>query len=515
MSPGRPYSTEPLHKRIVSATRIRVSPFMGDKPCQIVPVPKRMELAPGARPWPKQINVCGRTPTAAPFRDRYHAELPGNGDAELSVTLAEAQCNAEGYELQFADDSLTVSAGDAAGFRHALQTLRQIASEGSVPTGKITDYPALSVRGFHLNFESYRRLDVDEALRLIDVAARFKLNTLLVEYGPRFPFESHPEIRRAALSPEDIERLNAAAAEHGIRIIPLQQSLAHLEYALGHKPLAALRERPEKPNLMCPADPDSLALFKTLAADIIRLHPKAHWFHLGGDEARKFGHCPRCANAVKQDGRGAVYGRYIGQAARWLLDQGLRPIIWDDTLCAHPDAIEYLPKEAVIDYWDYIAVADPTPVIIPRMSHAAGGPRVAHDWAWTLRRKNGRIGDMQTQIMRNYSKPARLKSALGAKYLEEFGSYLGDGFPTWIRALPYIEYYQDRGHDVITSPTGMGNGDTKNGIPNFQRFEHNIAMHAQRGKSNGRTLGMITTAWYNMPPDLLYQPLIRTAQCAW
>ena len=67
-------------------------------------------------------------------------------------------------------------------------------------------------------------------------------------------------------------------------------------------------------------------------------------------------------------GPGELYGRHIGAAARWLLDRGLRPIVWDDTLCAFPDAIEHLPKETIIDYWDYIAVADPTPVLIPRIA---------------------------------------------------------------------------------------------------------------------------------------------------
>lgn len=190
-------------------------------------------------------------------------------------------------------------------------------------------------------------------------------------------------------------------------------------------------------------------------------------------------------------------------------------MVWDDTLCAYPAAFECLPTETILAYWDYIAVADPTPVLIPRMSHACGGPRVAHDWRWSVRPKRGRISDVQAQVMKGYSQAARLNSALGSKFLREFGSYLGQGFPKWIRALPYLEYYQDRGHEVITSPTGMGNGDTVDGVPNFDRFGHNIQTHARRCKENAGALGMITTMWYNLPPELLYQPLIRTAQCAW
>ena len=489
---------------------------MGDKPCHIIPIPKRMSLESTDRPWPKRVDVSCDVACAEPLVGRYKSDLAGRGDELLKVSLIETNSRSGGYELSFDKGVLIVSASDTPGFRHALQTVSQISSEGRIPVGTVADWPELSIRGFHLNFEAYRRLDLKRALHLIRTAEHFKLNTILVEYGPRFPFKSHPSIGEAdALTPEEIQQLNAEADALGIRIIPLQQSLAHLEYALKHEHLSHLRERREKRNLMCPRDPQSLELFKSLAGEVIERHPKAEWFHLGGDEARKIGHCARCKEDAKQEGLGAVYGRYIGDAARWLLDQGRRPIVWDDTLCSLPDAFEHLPKETLMTYWDYIAVADPTPVLIPRMAHADGGPRVAHDWAWSLGRKRGRISDVQIQVMRNYSKPVRLRASLGKKYLGEFEAYLGNGFPRWVRALPYLEYYQDRGHEVITSPTGMGNGDTQDGVPNFERFEHNIRTHAERCKSNGKALGMITTAWYNMPPEQLYQPLIRTAQCAW
>jgi hypothetical protein len=58
----------------------------------------------------------------------------------------------------------------------------------------------------------------------------------------------------------------------------------------------------------------------------------------------------------------------------------------------------------------------------------------------------------------------------------------------------------------------MGNGDFQNGRPNYARFEHNIATHAARAKSNGRALGLITTFWYDMPPDCITAPLIQTAR---
>lgn len=489
---------------------------MGDRPSPIIPIPKQMRLTPGGSAWPSKVVVRCEAGPATAMAGLYESCIHGNSDGSLSIRLSQTEVPSGGYEIDLADNSITVGALDTAGFRHALYTLSQLASEPRAPTGQIRDWPALGVRGFHLNLAAYRRLDVDLTCRIIESAARLKLNTLLVEYGGRFPFQAHAAIRDpTAFSKQDVARLSEVAACNGLEIIPLQQSLAHLEYALSHPSLAHLREREEKTNLLCPADPGSMALVEGLVAELLAAHPHTKWFHLGGDEARKFGQCPRCASAVRESGIGAVYGRYVGTFARRLLDRGIRPILWDDTICAHPDALEHIPKETIIAYWDYIAVADPTPVLIPRMAHALGGPRVVHDWRWGARRKAGTLSEAQADVMRHYSEGVRVRAALGKAYLAEFGPYLGQGFPRWFRALPYLEYFQARGHEVICCPTGMGNGDAENGLPNFRRFDANILTHARRCIANGKTLGLVTTMWYNMPVELIYQPLTWTAQHAW
>ncbi|MBE7505918.1 MAG: family 20 glycosylhydrolase [Planctomycetia bacterium] len=470
------------------------------------------------RPWPSRFQVEVQANVSDSLVKRF-AEAPSGSGPEFPLLLTN-DCEPialNGYMLCLEPGRVICAAASEAGLRYGLQSLRQLATEPNMPMGAVDDAPAMRVRGFHLNFESYRRMDMDAALRLVDAAARFKLNSLLVEYGPRFPFSDQPQMRDGlTLSPEEIARLTSAAAGEGIEVIPLQQSLAHLEYLLKHDCFAHLRERDGRVNMLCPTHEESLPLIKSLMSEVMALHPASRWFHLGGDEARKIGECPRCRPLVKKEGVGPVYGRFMGELARWVLAQGKRPIVWDDTFSAHPDALNHLPKETIIQYWDYIVVDDPTPVLIPRMSHAQyGGPRVCHDWSWIVPGRTKKLSDVQRGVMRNYSKAARLKSALGRAYMAEFGKYLGDDFPGLIRALPYVEYYQDRGFDVITSPTGMGNGDMKDGTPNFARFERNISTHGRRAKENGKTLGVITTAWYDMPPEILHQPLVQTAMSTW
>lgn len=488
-----------------------------DRPCPILPVPRHAKLEPTDRPWPARFDVDCRSDVAAALVAQFQAAAAGPAPpTRLLLHNADAEVAPGGYRLQLSHGEITCAALDLPGFQAALQTLRQVAALATVPAGRIEDAPRLRFRGFHLNFESYSRLDIDAALRLLDAAARFKLNALLVEYGPRFPHRACPRLAApSALSIDDVSTLAAAAYDRGIECIPLQQSVAHLDYLLRLEQFAPLRERADKPNLLCPAHPDALPLVKSILGDILDAHPHSRFIHLGGDEARKIGHCPRCRPIADRDGIGRLYGRFMGDLARWVIERGRRPIIWDDTCCAHPDALDHLPRETIIAYWDYIVVDDPTPLLIPRMAHVAGAPRVAHDWRWAVPGRAAKLAPLQQAIMSAYSRPARLKSALGDAYLREFGAYLGSGFPKWIRALPYVEYYLDRGFDVITCPTGMGNGDTRDGIPNFARFDANIAAHARRCRAQPRALGILTTCWYDMPPELLYAPLVRTALESW
>lgn len=503
---------------------------MSDKPCPVIPRPMVMRLVPGGRPWPQRFEVVRESPLAEPFRAHWETRRVGRAHhnrtekavgtahpTKIHLRASRKPGVPGSYEIHFDKEDVTVAADSADGFRHALQTWLQLSAGSDMPIGVIEDGPTLAIRGFHLNFESYRRLDAAAARQMIESAARFKLNTLLVEYGPRFPFTAHREIvdDAAALSPDEVASLCATAQECGIELIPLQQSLAHLDYALRRDAWSHLRERSPRHGLMCPSHPESFERFTTLAGEMIALHGGGRFFHVGGDEARKIGECPRCRPRVEREGVGAIYGEYMEKVTRWVLAQGRRPIIWDDTLCAHPDALARLPRETIIQYWDYIAVEDPTTVLIPRMAHARGGPRVVHDWRWHLPPKRRRLSESQRGIMNAYSQPAMLRTALGDEFLREFEPYLGGAFPRMVRALPYLEYYQDRGFDVITSPTGMGNGDMEDGAPNFVRFDHNIQTHARRCIENGRALGIITTAWYDMPPELLTHPMILTAMAAW
>jgi hypothetical protein len=87
------------------------------------------------------------------------------GEGELTIRLLSAtDQRSEGYSLEFAPETINVSAADDRGFRHAGVTLEALITSDYMPTGRIEDWPRLAMRGFHLNLESYRRIGIDRAM---------------------------------------------------------------------------------------------------------------------------------------------------------------------------------------------------------------------------------------------------------------------------------------------------------------------------------------------------------------
>ena len=98
--------------------------------------------------------------------------------------------------------------------------------------------------------------------------------------------------------------------------------------------------------------------------------------------------------------------------------------------------------------------------------------------------------------------------------MERFGRYLGPGFPKRIRAFPFLEHYQELGFRVIGAPTGCGNTSTWRQLPDFPRYGENINAFSRRIRAAGG-LGIVTSAWYPVPPEALMPGILFTGQFTW
>ena len=239
-------------------------------------------------------------------------------------------CRPEGYLLTVRGDAMQLAAHDAAGLFYGMQTLRQYFEMPSHPALEITDWPELSMRSDYLDLRGIFP-KVEHLPRLVEEMARYKLNTLVIEYEDKLPRARtefcHPT---QALSREQHAALLAAAHENFIDVIPLQQTFGHLEYALKLPEYQHLREIPEAPGELCPLRAGAYELAASLIEETARLHPDSRYIHLGCDEVWSLGQSPECKASGKSRGRLAI--EYINRLAEKAVSLGKTPIVWHDML---------------------------------------------------------------------------------------------------------------------------------------------------------------------------------------
>jgi predicted choloylglycine hydrolase len=204
--------------------------------------------------------------------------------------------------------------------------------------------------------------------------AAFGYNAVCFEPETMLPLRSAPTIATGLTwSDEQVRRFRSVCDELGLEIIPLLQSLGHAYAVLQQPEFAQLRESPGSFQQYCPSEPASRAAFFAQIDDVRAWFPDARRLHIGGDECRQLGRCPRCASTVKQHGVGRLYGDHISAVAAGARERGFAPLIWSDMLEQHPEAMATLPDDIGIIYWNYQPDAWLRPPALERLV-ASGRP---------------------------------------------------------------------------------------------------------------------------------------------
>ena len=419
-------------------------------------------------------------------------DSPRQGNIVMKLTKGKnsKDIGSEGYTLQVDMDGIRLEAPQPAGIFYGIQTLLQLIQAGDgqifLPALEITDWPTLKLRGVHIDLKA--QMPTFQYLKsILRRLAEYKINTVLLEYEDKFPYQSHPKIvSPLALSREQIKELNELAGSLHIEIIPLLQSLGHVEYILSHSEYAHLREVPNDFSQYCPLNPESQRLFKELAAEILELHPDGQFFHIGGDEADSLGQCPRCQAKAREIGKGVLYVEYINEICRFILNQGKRPVLWHDMLARNPEVVDHLVHDAVIMDWDYYS-RDDEPFKI--QIYDKGGGQI-------LTKENlSEVSEKVRSVFEPYWKC--------------------EGYPDRFNLFGYTRFFKDRGFDVIAAPSVRVDGDSGYS-PTFEFHLPNIRSFIEAAERYG-ALGVVATSWAvrRTPWETLWLGIAWTAEYAW
>ena len=205
---------------------------------------------------------------------------------------------------------------------------------------------------------------------------------LLLEWEDMLPFSDELADCASphAYSAAEVAQVVQRAESLGLEVIPLVQTLGHLEFALKHERRADLREDPHDFGTMCPASETAAALVESLLTQVLALHPNATRVHIGCDEPQLGTHAlTKAATRSDPDGLSGVLARHVTRTVGVARALGRTCLMWHDAAAGMGERClaRLLADGPQLVVWDYRAAlqsSDAAPTFATRVLklHAEG-----------------------------------------------------------------------------------------------------------------------------------------------
>jgi hypothetical protein len=201
------------------------------------------------------------------------------------------------------------------------------------------------------------RLDVLK--KLLPRYARWGYEELYLHLEDAVHYPSLPGIGRDdAYTYEELGELVLAAAQCGIRVVPIVNLLGHTQYLIKHPELRELNELrddrgdPLVSGQICPLHPRLPEVAEKLLRDMAP-YCTAGKVHVGLDESFHLGKCPLCREEVARLGLGGHFAGHVNHLHKLTTGLGLQMGLWADMLYFVPEAIPQLPAGITAYDWYY------------------------------------------------------------------------------------------------------------------------------------------------------------------
>ena len=285
--------------------------------------------------------------------------IPCKFEFILDQTLRE-----DTYLLDFSAENIRVSAYDPDGLWFGLQTLLRLCEAHSLPAGKAQMQSKARCRGIKVYLPEPVPRFMDEWKHMIDIAARYHINTIMIELGGALEYKSHPEInegwleysefmneypgktneirhqfnfeknsihtangRGKVLTQEQMKELIDYCRERCMEIIPEMPTLSHCDYLLTRHPELAERTDDPYPDTCCPSNENYYKLIFDLFDEVIALF-QPRIINIGHDEYYSIGICPECSKKSATQ----IFADDITRIADHLRSKGVKTMIWGEKL---------------------------------------------------------------------------------------------------------------------------------------------------------------------------------------
>lgn len=270
---------------------------------------------------------------------------------------------------------------------------------------------------------------------------RYKLNTLFLEVGAGMRLERHPEINIAwerfarieqirgrrpvgpqgrfqdsthtelaggqVLEQEEVRQLVQFCTDYGVEVIPEIQSLSHVYHILAaHPHLAELPEIPW-PDAYCPANEEVYPLLFEIMEEYLEVFTP-RLVHLGHDEWRAGGLCPRCQGRTAE-----LFAQDVLRLHHFLRERGVATALWADHLISCHNRLPRSTRGKDGTWYDFPSTDGCQQVL------AREAPGILMlNWSWGLPHQEG-----------GHAQPDEELRQLG--FAQLYGNFRPDQFPDW------------------------------------------------------------------------------------
>lgn len=269
----------------------------------------------------------------------------------------------EGYILETAPDGIFITAKSSAGLYYGGMTLLQLIengpSPGVIPGMIIKDHPQYRYRGISDDISRGQVSTLENFKDIIRRLARYKQNVYMPYLEDMFRFESHPLIgkSRGALTREQVEELDVFARKRHVDIIPIFQTLGHMENMLLLPEYVEYAEFPGAASLNI-SDERIYDLLQEFFDEIVPAF-SSKYFHMAADESWDVGR-GASKEIVQELGIAGAHAEHFNRVYTMLKAMGKEVIMYGDiatglgqAIPGYPEVLEQLPDDIIMVYWDY------------------------------------------------------------------------------------------------------------------------------------------------------------------
>ncbi|MBO7740894.1 MAG: beta-N-acetylhexosaminidase [Clostridia bacterium] len=266
----------------------------------------------------------------------------------------------EGYSLVITPDTITISAESEQAAFYAIQTLRQIFEQESVPCLTIQDKPDFKYRGFYHDMTRGKVATVDTLKKLIDTMAYYKMNALQLYVEHVYEFEECRDINplTSYLTGAELDELREYCNENFMVFEPSLATFGHMFDILDQEKYHHLRVLKDYQNNVCrwrdrmghhtidPQLPESFELVKSLI-DQYAPHFDCQYFNICCDETFDL------RSSYPKEVEGKLYIDFVKKIISHINSKGKSVMMWADILLQHPEYITELPEDTIFLNWSY------------------------------------------------------------------------------------------------------------------------------------------------------------------